>query len=363
MDRKYSVFLSSTFTDLENVRKDVMLRLFMNGYMVNGMESFGARSQRSWNVIQESIRDSDLFVMIIAGRYGSIVDGEDISFTEKEYNYAVAQKIPVLSFIRNRDVIIAKYLDEGENRRKLEDFIARIRKNKQVADWNESGDLQVSIVDSLRREIDADSTIRGWVKSTRAIERKLTETIMNYYHITIKVRGSVIECEQGRATITYTGSALVDAPEYPVVYRDRVKTGFGIQRQQFFPEARVLNKDEFQRNPIVLEYEVRGRENEKLFFTGEITTNAMLRKDKGGTGLHIPYFTEYVTIELDLSDASFISEYNGSAVLEHDGNSTSMEDVHFCENSKTYFISAKDVPANANIMFNWNNMIKSAKEN
>lgn len=359
MDRKYSVFLSSTFTDLENVRKDVILKLFMNGYMVNAMESFNARSQKSWDVIQKSIKDSDLFVMIIAGRYGSIVDGEDISFTEKEYNYAVAQEIPILSFIRNEDVIIAKYHDEGKNRRKLKDFIDRIRKNKHVKIWNESEDLQIFIVDSIREQIDNDSTIRGWVRGTRAVERKLTETIMNYYHVTIKIRGSVIECEQGRATTTYTGSALVDAPEYPVVYRDRVKTGFGIQHQQFFPEARVVNKDEFQRNPIVLEYEVRGRENEKLFFTGEITTNAMLRKDKGGTGLHIPYFTEYVTIELDLSDASFISEYNGSAVLEHDGNKIPVEDVHFCENSKTYFISAKDVPANANIMFNWNNMIES----
>lgn len=363
MDRKYSVFLSSTFEDLKDVRKDVMTRLFMNGYLVNNMESFKARSQRSWDVIQESIRDSDLFVMIIAGRYGSIVDGEDISFTEKEYNYAVAQGIPVLSFIRNKNKIFAVDYDEGEKRRKLNDFIERIRKNKLVAEWNDSEDLQVSIVDSLRNEIDADGSIRGWVKSTRAVERKLTETIMNYYHITIKVRGSIIECEQGRATTTYTGSALVDAPEYPVVYRDRVKTGFGIQHQQFFPAARVLNANEFRRNPIELEYEVRGRENEKLFFTGEITTNAQLRRDMGGTGLHIPYFAEYVTIELDLSDASFISEYNGSAVLEHDGNRTPVEDVHFCENSTTYFISAKDVPANANIMFSWNNMIESAKEN
>lgn len=363
MDRKYSVFLSSTFEDLKDVRKDVMLRLFMNGYMVNGMESFGARSQRSWKVIQESIRDSDLFVVIIAGRYGSIVDEEDISFTEKEYNYAVAQGLPVLSFIRNENKILAINYDEGKKRKKLNDFTDRIKKNRLVTIWNESEDLQVSIVDSLRREIDADGTISGWVKSTRAIERKLTETIMKYYHVTIKVRGSIVDCEQGRATTTYTGSALVDAPEYPVVYRDRVKTGFGIQHQQFFPAARVLNANEFRRNPIELEYEVRGGENEKLFFTGEITTNAQLRKDMGGTGLHIPYFAEYVTIELDLSDTSFISEYNGSAVLEHDGNRTPIEDVHFCENSKTYFISAKDVPANANIMFNWNNMIESEKEN
>lgn len=359
MDRKYSVFLSSTYEDLKEVREKVMLRLFMNGYMVNTMESFGARSGRSWEVIQESIKDSDLFVVIVAGRYGSIVEGEDISFTEKEYNYAVARGIPVLAFIRNTDKILAQSYDDGESRSRLNNFIDRIRKNRLAVRWNDSEDLQVSITDSLRNEIQNTEGINGWVKGTRAIERKLTETIMNYYHISIKVRGSVIECEQGRATATYTGSALVDAPEYPVVYRDRLKTGFGILHQQFFPEARMLNESQFRRNPIELEYEIRGPKNEKLFFTGKIATNAQLRKDMGGTGLHIPYFAEYVTVEIDLSDAAFITEYNGSAVLEYDGKKMPIEDVHFCNNSRTYFISAKDVPANSDIMFNWNNIDKA----
>ena len=57
MDRKYSVFLSSTYEDLKEVREKVMQRLFMNGYMVNGMESFGARNGTVWEVIKESIAE------------------------------------------------------------------------------------------------------------------------------------------------------------------------------------------------------------------------------------------------------------------------------------------------------------------
>lgn len=72
MNVRYSVFLSSTFEDLREIRKELSYELFMNGYMVNNMESFGARNGSVWEVIKESIADSDMLVMVIAGRYGSI---------------------------------------------------------------------------------------------------------------------------------------------------------------------------------------------------------------------------------------------------------------------------------------------------
>lgn len=384
MNVRYSVFLSSTFEDLREIRKELSYELFMNGYMVNNMESFGARNGTVWEVIKESIADSDMLVMVIAGRYGSINLDEGISFTEQEYNYAVERGIPVLVFIRDKNSISMADCDTGEKKRKLDAFIKRIGDKKTVKFWTDLANLKLAIITALNREKNnPDILKKGWIKNSAALEteykafeaklnsaktelikveadtkrsKRPTETVMNYYHVHIKIRGSVMECEQGQAVVTYTGSALVDAPEYPVVYRDRVRTGFGIQHQQFSPEATVRNRDEFRRNPILLDYEIKGSESDKLFFTGEIVTNAQLRKDIGGTGLHIPYFAEYVAIELDISDVRFFQDYNGKAFLQSGEKETPIKDVQFCSSSGKYVISAKKVPANANIMFKWNNV-------
>ncbi len=250
--------------------------------------------------------------------------------------------------------------------------------------WTDLANLKFDVITALNREKNnPDILKKGWIKNSAALEteykafesklksakneliqveadtkrsKRPTETVMNYYHVHIKIRGSVMECEQGQAVVTYTGSALVDAPEYPVIYRDRIRTGFGIQHQQFLPKATVRNQDEFRRNPILLDYEIKGTEKDKLFFTGEIVTNAQLRRDIGGTGLHIPYFAEYVAIELDISDVRFFQDYNGKAFLQSGEKETPIKDVQFCSNSGKYVVSAKEVPANANIMFKWNNV-------
>lgn len=384
MNVRYSVFLSSTFEDLKEIRKELSYELFMNGYMVNNMESFGARNGSVWEVIKESIADSDMLVMVIAGRYGSINRDEGISFTEQEYNYAVEKRIPVLVFIRDKNAISMADCDTGKKKQKLDAFINRIKNERMVNFWTDTASLRLAVLASLNVEKNNQSVLnKGWIKNSAALEaeyktfesklksaktelikadadtkrsKRPTETVMNYYHVHIKIHGSVMECEQGQAVVTYTGSALVDAPEYPVVYRDRVRTGFGIQHQQFLPEATVRNQDEFRRNPILLEYEIKGSESDKLFFTGEIVTNAQLRKDIGGTGLHIPYFAEYVAIELDISAVRFFQDYNGKAFLQSGEKETPIKDVQFCSNSGKYVISAKNVPANANIMFKWNNV-------
>ncbi|MBD5432691.1 MAG: DUF4062 domain-containing protein [Treponema sp.] len=385
MNVRYSVFLSSTYEDLREIRKELSYELFMNGYMVNNMESFGARNGSVWEVIKESIADSDMLVMVIAGKYGSINPDEGISFTEQEYNYAVERKMPVLVFIRDRNAISIADCDTGKKQRKLEAFINRITGERTVMrTWTDVDNLKLAVITALNREKNnPDILKKGWIKNSAALEteykafesklksaktelikveadtkrsKRPAETVMNYYHVHIKIHGSVMECEQGQAVVTYTGSALVDAPEYPVVYRDRVRTGFGIQHQQFLPEATVCNQDEFRRNPILLDYEIKGSESDKLFFTGEIVTNAQLRKDIGGTGLHIPYFAEYVAIELDISAVRFFQDYNGKVFLQSGEKEIPIKDVQFCSNSGKYVISAKNIPANANIMFKWNNV-------
>lgn len=85
MEKKYQVFVSSTYEDLQEERKKVMeVLLQMNCFPV-GMEYFNASDSSQWEVIKSLIRECDYYVLIVAGRYGSIEEESGKSYTQKEF--------------------------------------------------------------------------------------------------------------------------------------------------------------------------------------------------------------------------------------------------------------------------------------
>ena len=97
MNIKYQIFVSSTYDDLKKEREQVLKATLEMGHIPVGMEMFSAADEEQWKIITRQIDECDYYVVIVAQRYGSVVEG--ISYTEKEYDYAVAKSIPVLGFI------------------------------------------------------------------------------------------------------------------------------------------------------------------------------------------------------------------------------------------------------------------------
>jgi len=87
MEKRYQVFVSSTYEDLQPERQEVMHVLLELDCIPAGMELFPAANEDQWTLIKEVIDDCDYYIVIIGGRYGSVgTDG--ISYTEMEYRYA-----------------------------------------------------------------------------------------------------------------------------------------------------------------------------------------------------------------------------------------------------------------------------------
>ena len=82
MDKRYQVFVSSTYADLKNERQKVLQTLMEMDCIPSGMELFPATDQEQWEFIQTVINDCDYYLLIIGGRYGTTTD-EGISYTEK----------------------------------------------------------------------------------------------------------------------------------------------------------------------------------------------------------------------------------------------------------------------------------------
>jgi len=80
--RRYQIFVSSTQTDLKGEREAVINALTKIGYIAVGMEQFPATDEEQMEFIKPVIDESDYYIVIIRGRYGSLAS-DGLSYTEK----------------------------------------------------------------------------------------------------------------------------------------------------------------------------------------------------------------------------------------------------------------------------------------
>ena len=92
------------------------------------MEMFSAADDDQWDVIKRTIDKCDYYIVIVAHRDGSEVQG--ISYTEKEYDYALSRGVPILGFIIDSNASWpTKHIDKNAKKiNKLESFIEKVKK-------------------------------------------------------------------------------------------------------------------------------------------------------------------------------------------------------------------------------------------
>jgi len=100
MEKRYQVFVSSTYEDLREERQQVMQVLLELDCIPSGMELFPAADEDQWTLIKSVIDDCDYYIVIVGGRYGSM-GPEGKSYTQMEYEYAVYRGKPVIGFLHS----------------------------------------------------------------------------------------------------------------------------------------------------------------------------------------------------------------------------------------------------------------------
>lgn len=172
MDKRYQVFVSSTYDDLIEERLEVMKALIELDCIPCGMEYFPAANEDQWTFIKNLIDMCDYYVVIIGGRYGS-EDPEGKSYTQKEYEYAISKEIPTIGFIqRDRSSLpeTKKETDE-EKLKKLEDFISIVR-SKLCKDWSNAYELGGVVGRSLIQLIKSNPR-NGWIRADKEIPKEI----------------------------------------------------------------------------------------------------------------------------------------------------------------------------------------------
>ena len=196
MDKRYQVFVSSTYTDLLKARQEVMQALLESDCIPAGMELFPAADDDQWTLIKRVIDDCDYCIVIIAGRYGSI-GPEEKSFTQLEYEYAISRKKPVIAFLHKEPGKLPADDTERDPQqaKKLEDF-RNLAKRKMVRYWTTPADLGSVVSRSLVKLI-KDKPATGWVKADSLPSQEATQEIL-------ELRKQVAELQRALKTVRTT---------------------------------------------------------------------------------------------------------------------------------------------------------------
>jgi hypothetical protein len=166
MEKRYQVFISSTFQDLQNARQEVSQALLRADCFPAGMELFPAVDEEQFEFIKTIIDQSDYYIIISAGRYGTVHQKTGLSYTEMEYDYAVKKGKPVIRLLHKDpfNELKGAFIEKtAKGRRALERFRKKLTKKSLVKFWDTAETLQLEVTLALR-EAQKGTPVLGWVR-------------------------------------------------------------------------------------------------------------------------------------------------------------------------------------------------------
>ena len=223
--------------------------------------------------------------MIIGDRYGSLTD-EGISYTEKEYDYAISIELKVLAFMREQpdDIPEEKSDIDPSLRDRLEQFREKVSENRLVKMWSKESDLPGLVALSLSRTMKLYPAV-GWVRANNIASSELLTDLNNLRKENAELKAAASELESrfapedtdlasldelfvvhlkwvayiagdrrpctGKANVTWKeifGCIAPDLEEYPSDFAMNSKLGTSLYRKQH-PDAEIsveVRHDDFQ---------------------------------------------------------------------------------------------------------------------
>lgn len=189
MSSKYQIFVSSTYVDLKEPRDLVIKAILEMGHIPVGMEMFSAADEEQWSIIQRQIDQSDYYVLIMANRYGSVT-AENISYTEKEFDYARSQGIPCLGFVLDSSTPWPSNLTDTNPDQVMALNLFRDKvKQRPVSFWKNNDDLYGKCSIALMKAFVAYPR-EGWIRASQYSDSTLTSELTRLSAENAKLRSA-----------------------------------------------------------------------------------------------------------------------------------------------------------------------------
>jgi hypothetical protein len=163
MTIKPSIFVSSTFIDLEVHRRYVREAILRLEFTFKAMEFFGALPNTPKEESLRLVRASNVFIGIIGMRYGSIDAAYEKSITQLEYEEARAIQLPTLMYLIDEEhhPVLPKHVDTGVGAEKLVAFKTLLKNAHVVSTFMSPEDLAAKVTQDIVRLVSELATAPG----------------------------------------------------------------------------------------------------------------------------------------------------------------------------------------------------------
>lgn len=195
---KYQVFVSSPFSEAET-RSVVFDAIQTTGHIPVLMESFSPGNDRTKYLVNRTINESQIYILILGHRYGTIMNSDnskkdnssEISYTEYEYVIAKDSNIKMVVFLQDKDEInkerqkLEQQSDEILNSNKFWSFYNRIKNSGDFyAIWSKNNleGLAARVTTAIHKEADRlsnEPNLKGWVRASNIDISTILPTIKN----------------------------------------------------------------------------------------------------------------------------------------------------------------------------------------
>lgn len=164
-EKRYQIYISSTYSDLVEERRAAMDAILDLKGFPSGMEMFPAVDMEQFEYIKQIIDESDYYVLVLAGRYGSIAP-DGVSYTEKEYDYARSRNIPIMALVYHdiEQLPRGKCEANEENQKKLIAFRDKVMEGRLCTFWSSVDNLKYELSKSLKATFE-QCPRDGWIRN------------------------------------------------------------------------------------------------------------------------------------------------------------------------------------------------------
>lgn len=170
--RKLQVFISSTYRDLRSERQAAVEAILKAGHIPAGMELLSAGSESQMETIRRWIDESDIYMLILGGRYGSVEPKTSLSYTELEYDYAVSKDKPFFAVVITDAALDQKVKADGkaaletESPKELKLFRDKVL-SRISSFFNDAKDIKLAVHETLA-EFQVRHKFVGWISGNDA---------------------------------------------------------------------------------------------------------------------------------------------------------------------------------------------------
>ncbi|CAH8768735.1 DUF4062 domain-containing protein [Paenibacillus dendritiformis] len=259
MEKKLQVFVSSTYLDLIEERQKAVEGILRAGHIPAGMELFTAASKSQWNVIEEWIKESDILMLILGGKYGSIESESGKSYTHLEYEFALKHNIPVFAVVlseqyllnkKSKNINLAVFEREVADPQieKYKDFKKLVHTNS-IRNVNDINEITGEVAFSLQRFTNKDGTeynFKGWIRGTEINQKtvvhnpqnnklfRLDETLLDEVISSIELESFIDTIEYIATYCSYESETRQKIDEFVYTYSQPSKRFFNEEVQTLF---------------------------------------------------------------------------------------------------------------------------------